>query len=52
MDYNKMIDMGIMMANLLLAAEELWVDVSLTKSDKLKTKLLQNNEYVCTIAIG
>lgn len=52
MDYNKMIDMGIMMANLLLAAEELWVDVSLTKSDKLKTKLFQNNEYVCTITIG
>jgi nitroreductase len=52
LDYNKMIDMGIMLANLLLAAEELWVDVSLCKSDTLKSKQLQNNEYVCTIAIG
>ena len=52
MDYNKMIDMGIMMANLLLAAEELWVDVTISKSENLKSKPLQNNEYICTIAIG
>jgi nitroreductase len=52
MDYNKMIDMGIMMANLLLTAEELWVDVALSKSDALLTRQFQNNEYVCTIAIG
>ena len=51
-DYNKMIDMGIMMANLLLAAEELWVDVSLSKHESIKNKPFQNNEYVCTIAIG
>ncbi len=52
LDYNKMIDMGVMMANLLQAAEELWVDVSLSKSDALKSKPFQNNEYVCTITIG
>lgn len=52
LDYNKMIDMGIMLANLLLASEELWVDTSLTKSDTLKNKLFQNNEYVCTVIIG
>lgn len=52
LDYNKMIDMGIMLANLLLAAEELWVDVTLTQSEALKTKHFQNNEYVCTITIG
>jgi nitroreductase len=52
LDYNKMIDMGIMMANLLLTAEELWVDLSLSKSDALKSRPFQNNEYVCTIAIG
>ena len=50
-DYNKMIDMGIMMANFLLAAEELWVEVSLSKSEALKMKPFQNNEYVCSIAI-
>ncbi len=52
LDYNKMIDMGIMMANLLLTAEELWVDLSLNKSDALKNRQFQNNEYVCTISIG
>jgi hypothetical protein len=44
--------MGIMLANLLLAAEELWVDISLSKSDALKSKPLQNNDYVCTISIA
>jgi nitroreductase len=52
LDYNKMIDMGIMMANLLLTAEELWVDVSLNKSEALKNRQFQNNEYICTITIG
>lgn len=51
-DYNKMIDMGIMLSNLLLSAEELWVDVSLSKSESLMVKQFQNNEYVCTISIG
>ncbi len=52
LDYNKMIDMGIMMANLLITAEELWVDVTLSKSEALKNKPFQNNEYVCTISIA
>ncbi len=52
LDFGKMIDMGIMLANLLIAAEELWVDVTLNKSDNLKSKQLQNNEYVRTIIIG
>ena len=51
LDDNKMIDMGVMMANLLLAAEELWVDVSLTDLEALKAKTFQNNEYICTILI-
>ncbi len=52
LDYNKMIDMGIMMANFLIAADELWVDVSLSKSEALMNRPFQNNEYVCTITIG
>lgn len=52
LDYNKMIDMGIMMANFLITAEELWVDVSLSKSETLVNRPFQNNEYVCTITIG
>lgn len=52
LDYNKMIDMGAMLANLLLAAEELWIETSLIKSDVIMNKQLQNNAYICTLTIG
>jgi nitroreductase len=52
LDFNKMIDMGVMMANFLLAAEELWVDVSLSKSSSIQSRQFHNNEYVCTVTIG
>lgn len=52
MDYYKMINMGIMLCNLLLAAEELWVDLSITKQENLKSKQFQSNEYICTLLIG
>ncbi|NLK74480.1 MAG: hypothetical protein GX288_04240 [Clostridiales bacterium] len=49
---SKMIDMGIMLANLLLTAEELWIDVSFTKSVALKQKQFPNHEYFITLNIG
>lgn len=52
LDFNKMIDIGIMLANLLLAAEELWIDVKLAKSDAILSKQFQNNEYITTLLIG
>lgn len=52
LDKIKMIDIGIALANMMIAAEELWLDVKLTKSDTIKSKSLQNNEYVLTILIG
>jgi nitroreductase len=52
MDINNKIDIGAMMANIMVAAEELWVDVSLSKSDSLKNKQLQNNSYVLSVIIG
>jgi len=48
----KMIDIGISLANLLLAAEELWVDTSLTKSDIIKSKQFHNNDYILSVVIG
>jgi len=51
-DNTTMLNMGIMLANLLLAAEELWVDLSLTKSESLKSKSFSKNEYVCTVMIN
>ena len=52
MDKMKMIDMGIMLANLLIAAEELWIDVKLTESASIMSKTFKNNEYVLTVKIG
>lgn len=52
LDKNNMIDMGIMLSNFLLSAEELWVEVSLSKSEVIKNKILPNNDYICTISIG
>lgn len=52
MDKTKMIDMGIMMANLMIAAEELWVDVKLTESESMMNKSFKKNEYVLTVKIG
>lgn len=52
LDNSKMVDMGIMLANLLLAAEELWVDISITKLENIKSKQLKNNEYVLTLLIS
>lgn len=52
MDANNMIDIGVMMAHLLIAAEELWVDVSISQLESLKNKPFQKNQYVLTVTIG
>ncbi|NLY49177.1 MAG: hypothetical protein GX059_09190 [Clostridiales bacterium] len=52
LDRIKMIDMGIMLANLLIAAEELWIDVKLAKSETLMNKQFEKNKYVTTALIG
>ncbi len=52
LDKLKMIDMGIMLANMMISAEELWVDLNLTKSDVVSNKSLRSNEYVLTVLIG
>ena len=52
MDANNMIDIGVMMANLLVAAEELWVDISISQLESLKNKPFHNNQYVLTVTIG
>ena len=52
LDKLKKIDMGIMLANMMIAAEELWIDVKITKSDSVKSKQLKNNEYLLTLLIN
>ena len=51
LDHDKMIDIGIMMANLSTAAEELWVEYTIAKSDHLQKRSFQNNEYLFTLLI-
>ncbi|NLP35321.1 MAG: hypothetical protein GX359_09045 [Clostridiales bacterium] len=52
MDNNNLIDIGVMMAHFLIAAEELWIDVSISQLESLKNKPFQNNQYVLTVTIG
>ena len=42
---------GIMLANCMLAAEELWIDVDLIKLDNITHKTLPNNQYVISLLI-
>ena len=44
-------DFGVMMANVMVAAEELWVDVDLIRLDNITHISLPNNEYVISILI-
>lgn len=45
------VNMGIMMAHLLIAAEELWIDIAFKKMDNISAKSPNNNEYVTTVVI-
>ena len=47
----KTIDMGIMLANLLQVAEELWIDVEVKKLDNITNKNFKKNEYVISVLI-
>lgn len=44
-------DMGIMLANVSVAAEEIWVDLDLIKLDNITHKTLPNNQYLLSILI-
>lgn len=47
----KYLDVGVMVANMLLVAEELWIDVSIEKSENISNKYIKNNEYIFTIIV-
>ena len=40
------VNFGIMLANMMTAAEEMWLDVDLIRLDELSQKNFQNNQYV------
>lgn len=43
------INFGIMLANIMVAAEEIWVDVDLIKLNNITHKSLPNNQYVISV---
>lgn len=47
----RQIDVGIALANLYLAAEELWYTADFIKSENIKEQSFKNNEYVWTLLL-
>lgn len=45
------INMGIMISHILMAAEEYWIDVTITKSDNLAEKTVPNYKYVGSVLV-
>ena len=43
------VDMGVMMANVITCAEELWIDISIKTIQDIKEKKYSHNEYVTSI---
>lgn len=47
----RMLDIGVCLANLLIAAEEYWIPTSITEVDSLKSKPFNQNDYVLTVLL-
>lgn len=47
----KLIDMGIVLASIMQAADEMWMDAVFTKSEAYQNKELKNTEYVTTVIL-
>lgn len=47
----KLIDVGIVLSDIVQAADELWLDAILTKSEVFSNKDLKNTEYITTVML-
>lgn len=45
------INMGIMMSHILLAAEEYWIDIAMTKAENLAEKTVPNYQYIGSVMV-
>ena len=45
------LNMGIMMSHILMAAEEYWIDVTMTKSENLAEKTVPNYLYIGSVLV-
>ena len=43
------VNMGIMLANMVIGAEEKWIDIDLKDVEEIREKVLGNNEYLITV---
>ena len=43
------INMGIMLANIVIGAEEKWIDICMKEQEELKDKKIGSNEYILTV---
>lgn len=48
----QMVDMGIMLNHMLLAAEELWLEVQLLELDNISNQLFKNHKYIISMLIA
>lgn len=51
MDLYHEFDIGMMLANLLIAGEELWYNTEIVKSENMAEKELKNNVYMFTVVV-
>lgn len=49
--YARYVDMGIMLANMMITAEEMWLLSDLEKRNSIAEKEFKKNEYICTIQL-
>ncbi len=47
----KMFDMGIMLANMIIAADELWINLKLDQMESIMKNEFKNNEYLVSLII-
>lgn len=44
-------DIGMMLSHIMIAAEDLWIDISIKKLENINSKSIPNNAYVTSIAL-
>lgn len=51
LDYYKEFDMGMMLAHLMIASEEMWYNAEVVKNEIIAEKTLKNNIYMFTVVL-
>ena len=46
------VDMGIVLAHLMIAIDDLWIDAVMSRLENITHKTVPNNEYVISVVLG